>query len=1057
MPSRHSTLTARLEDLQTELEALRYYRRRRIITDARAFNREKQRLLDLIGDVEQNLRSLEIQRQIQQRERAIREKRERIAREKREKAKNKREFMRTLETNFASRQPFTIQFGNEFITDVEILERIVRQAGRWTIQIGNQFYTLNDKTRVRLRDLIENDLIVTENTIESDGLIVQHITQIRSMTIAPVEEFHQYALDNAAFFKYIHNTHYDLSRYQIFNSIDAKNYEDNCLIWAMMMAELPIEKIQDMKLCIKNRSVPKSDLKLIAEKYDLTIVLRTANQEKQKGKPFTFGTGSTLINLGLLDNHYFLNEKTNYTRYCLEHYDEVKQEKESNFIYKKSGIYFKRDKTRCIDSYDLIKILLERKDTLLKEITMNDQLIATTQFYDKVDTEIQVLEYNKKKCCRKVEKPKDKKDEIYKNVIFDFETYLRDGEHIPYLVVMYDGKEKRTFYGENCGFQMLCALTCNTRLIAHNANYDYRFIIKYLQQIEELARGNRLISSNAIFNGHKIQIKDSFHLISMPLKKFPKTFGIKNTIKEVMPYALYNDDTYKQRWFNPQYVAETFLEEKDHQQFFDNIKKWKLENNEGDYDIVEYSRRYCEIDCEILFQGYNTFRNWILELIKIDIDDVLTSASLAHRYLINEGCYEDVYELSGIPQMFIQGAVVGGRTMCSENKKIKIEGKINDFDAVSLYPSAMRRMDGFLKGTPKVLENLSYDFLKQQDGYFVDVRVTSVGVKRKFPLMSYKNENGVRMFSNDMIGKIIRVDRYTLEDLIEFQGITFEVLRGYYFNEGFNNRINEVIKFLFEERLKKKKEGNPSQEVYKLIMNSGYGKSIMKPVEVETRFFDDEEKFKVFFSRHYNWVTQYTKFGRKIKVQMVKTLNEHYNIAQVGTMILSMSKRIMNEVMCLAEDNGLEVYYQDTDSNHILDKDIEVLARLFKEKYGRELIGKGFGQFHSDFEIDGADDVYSRRAIFLGKKCYIDELVGMNKDGEQVVDYHIRMKGIPNACILYTANKLGYSTPFEMYQDLYNGKAIEFDLTNDGSKANFKFEKDYSVNTLDWFKRTISF
>lgn len=30
-----------------------------------------------------------------------------------------------------------------------------------------------------------------------------------------------------------------------------------------------------------------------------------------------------------------------------------------------------------------------------------------------------------------------------------------------------------------------------------------------------------------------------------------------------------------------------------------------------------------------------------------------------------------------------------------------------------------------------------------------------------------------------------------------------------------------------------------------------------------------------------------------------------------------MSKRVMNEVMCLAEDNGIDIKYQDTDSMHI--------------------------------------------------------------------------------------------------------------------------------------------
>ena len=69
----------------------------------------------------------------------------------------------------------------------------------------------------------------------------------------------------------------------------------------------------------------------------------------------------------------------------------------------------------------------------------------------------------------------------------------------------------------------------------------------------------------------------------------------------------------------------------------------------------------------------------------------------------------------------------------------------------------------------------------------------------------------------------------------------------------------------------------------------------------------------------------------------------------IGVQILSMSKRIMNEVMCLAEDLNIMIYYQDTDSMHIRADQYDDLCRLFKEKYGRDLNGKNFGQFHNDF------------------------------------------------------------------------------------------------------------
>jgi hypothetical protein len=109
--------------------------------------------------------------------------------------------------------------------------------------------------------------------------------------------------------------------------------------------------------------------------------------------------------------------------------------------------------------------------------------------------------------------------------------------------------------------------------------------------------------------------------------------------------------------------------------------------------------------------------------------------------------------------------------------------------------------------------------------------------------MSYiDEETGTRIFSNCMIEKNMFVDKTTLEDLLEFHKIKFEIIRGYYFNEGHNTGINDVIKYLFEERKKKKKEDNPIQETFKLIMNSAYGKSLMKPILTKIHFKNSKEK-----------------------------------------------------------------------------------------------------------------------------------------------------------------------------------------------------------------------
>ena len=76
---------------------------------------------------------------------------------------------------------------------------------------------------------------------------------------------------------------------------------------------------------------------------------------------------------------------------------------------------------------------------------------------------------------------------------------------------------------------------------------------------------------------------------------------------------------------------------------------------------------------------------------------------------------------SGVVQHYISKCIVGGRCMTNSNKMYHVKRKLADFDACSLYPSAMNRMKGYLIGTPKVLNTsqLNYNFVSSQDGYFI--------------------------------------------------------------------------------------------------------------------------------------------------------------------------------------------------------------------------------------------------------------------------------------------------------------------------------------------------
>jgi len=467
--------------------------------------------------------------------------------------------------------------------------------------------------------------------------------------------------------------------------------------------------------------------------------------------------------------------------------------------------------------------------------------------------------------------------------------------------------------------------------------------------------------------------------------------------------------------------------------------------------------------------------------------------------------------------------------MCANNQKDRATGRISDFDAVSLYPSAMKRLGGYLKGSPKVLSNKTKAFLDTCDGYFIQIKINKVDKLYEFPLMSYINDKGVRIFTNDPQDTLY-VCKIDLEDLIEFHNIEYEIIDGYYYDEGRNNKLEEVISFVFNERLKMKRQirtddevfdfdtdkeakakekelkeknikytkGNPLQEIYKLIMNSSYGKCLQKahPDKVE---FKNQDNIDKFVDKNYNYINEYYEIYneesdyKKYIVKMKQGINEHFNNAHAGVEVLAMSKRIMNEVMCLAEQNKLKLYYQDTDSIHIKEEDIEVLQKLYNNKYNRELIGKGMGQFHSDFDSDiitgnryynedkkehitinfktkeerqewlnnnkeyePDPEIYAEESIFLGKKCYIDKLCGKDEFGNIVYDYHIRMKGVSDSAIKHKA-KVEQISFMEIYERLFRGVGETFDLCCGGEKAVFEFNSNYTISSKKSFPRTLRF
>ena len=93
-----------------------------------------------------------------------------------------------------------------------------------------------------------------------------------------------------------------------------------------------------------------------------------------------------------------------------------------------------------------------------------------------------------------------------------------------------------------------------------------------------------------------------------------------------------------------------------------------------------------------------------------------------------------------------------------------------------------------------------------------------------------------------------------------------------------------------------------------------------------------------YVDKNYNYISKYEKINddgeiERYAVTTLKGIEDHYNNCACGVEVLAMSKRIMNEVMCFAEDMNIDLFYQNTDSIYLYEKDIEPLAEKYEKVY----------------------------------------------------------------------------------------------------------------------------
>ena len=188
-----------------------------------------------------------------------------------------------------------------------------------------------------------------------------------------------------------------------------------------------------------------------------------------------------------------------------------------------------------------------------------------------------------------------------------------------------------------------------------------------------------------------------------------------------------------------------------------------------------------------------------------------------------------------------------------------------------------------------------------------------------------------------------------------------------------------TIKDIYDKRVELKRQKNKAENVYKLMMNSCYGKTIQKIIDSDIKIINSKEEIEATIRKNSERIKEIEQIDeRHWLLKRYPETDELFIPTIIGCLILDMSKRIMNEVFECCRIKEIPMFYQDTDSIHIPKSSLPTLQQTFQEQYHRELIGTNMGQFHSDFPPVEGKESYAIKSIFCGKKCYFDLLT----DGE---------------------------------------------------------------------------
>ena len=365
-----------------------------------------------------------------------------------------------------------------------LLSKLKPQSRKYYFKSGQRIYMLNAPTIKKLEDLLNERVTYLTTEYESGREIITAIEESGDLALHILPRQIGNGMVEGGLFPYTHNLkNLDIRKYAIYhkdtNWGDEMN-DNNCFITSLKCAGIDTSKAEEY---VKNQFVPIRYLKDIAVKLNIYITLKSLGGKKvirKYGNP-----ENKLVELGLIEKHYFLIEPTNFTSFSIRNYFNIHKDTMVGDLprwneitsFEKDGKIKRVSTLPRLSSYDLIKLLVDLKETHLS-IFVGIEVYKMNNFKKYEEDIFTSLEYNNSiyqkvynKKTREVEEinpdgeltlneeiKENTKKQIKDVIYFDFETTTKRNDrvvvnHTPYCC--FTNKNDIGYWGENCGKQLL--------------------------------------------------------------------------------------------------------------------------------------------------------------------------------------------------------------------------------------------------------------------------------------------------------------------------------------------------------------------------------------------------------------------------------------------------------------------------------------------------------------------------------------------------------------------------------------------------------------------------